>query len=147
MSANAILFFAEEITFTLRDKNKLRKWIYASIGRENRTIGSISFIFCSDAYLHDLNVRYLGHDTLTDIITFDYTDEAGVLSGDIFISIDRVRDNAKQFGSGFVKELHRVMIHGILHLAGYKDKSAGEKAAMRAKEDYYLSLQPEFFGN
>jgi rRNA maturation RNase YbeY len=146
VSADAILFFTEEITFTLRDKKKLRKWIYVSIGREKSTIGSINFIFCSDAYLHDLNVKYLKHDTLTDIITFDYTEESGPLSGDIFISIDRVRDNAKQFGTGFVKELHRVMIHGILHLAGYKDKSAGDKAAMRVKEDYYLSLQPEFFG-
>lgn len=146
MSANAILFFTEEITFTLRDKNKLREWIYASAGLEKKTIGSINFIFCNDAFLHDLNVRYLGHDTLTDIITFDYTEETNSLSGDIFISIERVRENAKHFGSTFVSELHRVMIHGILHLAGYKDKSDGEKAAMRAKEDYYLSLQPEFFG-
>lgn len=144
MTTNSILFFTEETNFRLRDRRKLRNWINASIDREQKVGGSINFIFCSDDYLHQMNIRYLRHDTLTDIITFDYG-EGETVSGDIFISVDRVRENAKHFGVHFVNELHRVMIHGVLHLAGHKDKTAGEKAAMRAREDYYLSLQPEFF--
>ena len=144
MTTNAILFFTEEISFSLRDRKKIRNWIYASIDQEKMICGSINFIFCSDNYLHQLNVEYLKHDTLTDIITFDYS-EGDTVSGDIFISIERVRENAKQFRVPFVNELHRVMIHGILHLAGHSDKTSSEKAGMRGKEDYYLSLQPEFF--
>lgn len=145
MADSTILFFSEGLHFNLRDKKKLRSWFYASIALEGKNIGSINFIFCGDSYLHAMNVQYLNHDTLTDVITFDYSETTGPLSGDIFISIERVRENAKQFGNSFVKELHRVMIHGMLHLAGYDDKSKREKAAMRDKEDYYLSLQPEFF--
>ena len=145
MTNSTILFFNEGLRYTLKDKNKLRSWINASIALENKNIGSINFIFCSDEYLHKLNIQYLNHDTLTDIITFDNSEDDARISADIFISIDRVKENAKQFGQPFVNELHRVMIHGMLHLAGYKDKSSKEKAAMRDKEDYYLSLQPEFF--
>jgi len=142
-----ILFFTEGLNYLIRDKKKLRKWLYASIVLEKRNIGSISFIICPDTYLHELNLKYLNHDTYTDIITFDYSDDTRLLSGDIFISLDRVKENAKHYHVSFVKELHRVMIHGLLHLAGYKDKTSEEKMAMRAKEDYYLSLQPEFFKN
>ena len=123
MTGNTILFFSEGLNFIIRDKKKLRNWIYASMDLEDKGIGSINFIFCADEYLHNLNVEYLKHDTLTDVITFDYTDNSPLLSGDIFISIERVRVNAKQFGSPFVNELHRVMIHGMLHLAGYSDKT------------------------
>lgn len=112
---------------------------------EKKTIGSINFIFCTDAYLHEMNVKYLNHDTYTDVITFDYTENPPEISGDIFISSERVRENAKQFGTTFVMELHRVMIHGLLHLAGFDDKTAREQQQMRSKEDYYLSLQPEIF--
>ena len=146
MTENTILFFSEGSNFIIKNKKKLRNWIYASIDLENKGIGSINFIFCSDDYLHSLNVQYLKHDTLTDVITFDYTEDSPLLSGDIFISIDRVKENAKQFGTPFVDELHRVMIHGLLHLAGYSDKTDQETALMRSKEDYYLSLQPGFFG-
>lgn len=145
MTESGLLFFSEGIAFTLRDKKKIRNWINASMDLEQKTIGSINFIFCSDSYLHGINLEYLKHDTFTDIITFDYSTPSEGLSGDIYISIDRVKENAKQFEVTFVNELHRVMIHGMLHLAGYKDKTAGEKKAMGAKEDYYLSLQPEFF--
>jgi len=140
-----ILYFTEGLQFNLKDRNKLRSWIYASMDLEKKDIGGINFIFCSDAYLHEMNLRYLDHDTYTDIITFDYTENTSIISGDIFISIERVRENSKQFGVSFVKELHRVMIHGMLHLAGYKDKTEREKTRMRSKEDYYLSLQPEIF--
>ena len=146
VSNSTILFFSEGSRFTLKNKKKVRNWINASMAQEKKRVGSISFIFTSDSHLHGMNVQYLGHDTFTDIITFDYSDPEGGLSGDLFISVERVKDNAKQFGVPFVKELHRVMIHGMLHLAGYKDKSSSDKALMRSKEDYYLSLQPDFFG-
>lgn len=145
MTKGNILFFNEGSGFTLKDKKKLRKWIYASMDLEKKTIGSINFIFCTDAYLHEMNVKYLNHDTYTDVITFDYTENPPEISGDIFISSERVRENAKQFGTTFVMELHRVMIHGLLHLAGFDDKTAREQQQMRSKEDYYLSLQPEIF--
>lgn len=111
---------------------------------EKGHIGSINFIFCSDEYLFQLNQKYLKHDTYTDIITFDSSVEETEISGDIFISLERVKENSKQFSGSFVKELHRVMIHGILHLLGYKDKSPKDKEAMSGKEDYYLSLLPDF---
>jgi rRNA maturation RNase YbeY len=144
VTARAIQFFTEDTSFVLKDRKKLRNWIYASMDREKKVCGSINFIFCSDDYLHALNVQYLRHDTYTDIITFD-SGEGNTVSGDIFISIDRVRENAKHFGVPVVNELHRVMIHGMLHLAGYGDKTGSQQASMRAKEDYYLSLQPEIF--
>jgi len=147
VTKSTILFFTEESDFIIRDKKKLRSWIYASIVQEKMNIGSINFIFCSDAYLHDLNIKYLNHDSYTDIITFDNSENPRFLSGDIFISIERVKENSKRFQVSFVNELHRVMIHGLLHLIGYKDKTRDEKMAMRAKEDYCLSLQPEFFKN
>lgn len=140
-----LLFFNEGNSFTLREKKKIRRWIYASMDLEKKVPGSINFIFCSDDYLLEINKKYLQHDTFTDIITFDYSVSDGPISGDVFISIDRVKENAKQFQTPFVNELHRVMIHGVLHLAGYKDKTSEEKKLMRSKEDYYLSLQPGFF--
>ncbi|MCB0460671.1 MAG: rRNA maturation RNase YbeY, partial [Flavobacteriaceae bacterium] len=100
----------------------------------------ISYIFCDDDYLLDINVKYLKHNTLTDIISFDYTDD-GLISGDVFVSIDRVKENAEKFNVSFQDELHRVMIHGILHFCGYKDKTKEEEQLMRSKEDYYLSLR------
>lgn len=142
---STLLFFNEGISFTLREKKKIRRWIYASMNLEKKVVGSINFIFCSDDYLLEINKKYLQHNTFTDIITFDSSEVDSHLSGDIFISIDRVKENAKHFRARFVNELHRVMIHGMLHLAGYKDKDEEQKKLMRSKEDYYLSLQPEFF--
>ncbi|MCB0804789.1 MAG: rRNA maturation RNase YbeY [Bacteroidales bacterium] len=145
MKKASIHFFEENIRFRLRHKLKIRKWIDAVFLSENTSRGEINFIFCDDSYLHDLNVKYLQHDTLTDIITFDQSENPEQMDGDIFISIERVKENAKQYGVSFVNELHRVMVHGVLHLCGYHDKAKNEIKVMREKEDYYLSLQPDFF--
>jgi len=99
----------------------------------------LNYIFCSDTYLHKINLEYLKHDTLTDIITFDYSEKKQI-SGDIFISIDRIKENAPKFNQSTDIELNRVLIHGVLHLLGYKDKTPKEKETMRAKEDFYLTL-------
>lgn len=136
-----ITFFTEEISFNLPQKIFLKNWITEVIALENKIKGDINYIFCNDTYLSKLNLQYLKHDTLTDIITFDYTkDNNGLISGDIFISIERVKENAMALKIPFPIELNRVMIHGVLHLLGYKDKTKAEKAIMRQKEDNYLSL-------
>jgi rRNA maturation RNase YbeY len=140
----AIYFFSEGVSFILRNKIKIRNWILNIILSENYIEGQINFIFCSDKYLNKANLKYLQHDTFTDIITFDTSEKQIEISGDIFISIERVRDNAKSYKVLFTNELHRVMIHGILHLIGYNDKTKEEKVIMRRKEDYYLSLLPKF---
>ena len=106
---------------------------------ENRTLGDVNYILCSDAYLLDINRQYLNHDYYTDVISFDYCED-NVISGDIFISVDTVADNAKEYGVTFEKELARVMIHGVLHFVGYNDKSDEEVPVMRAKENQYLPL-------
>jgi len=143
---SSIYFHSEDVDFHLVNEKKTIKWIKNSIKNEAKTVGEISYIFCSDEYLHKMNLEYLNHDTFTDIITFDYTEE-NIVSGDIFISIDRVKENATKFNTSinsaqaFESELSRVIIHGVLHLMGYKDKSAQEKEQMRSKEDFYLTLQ------
>ena len=131
--------FNFEVNFNLENQDKLTSWIHSVIISEDRKEGEINYIFCNDEYLHKLNVEFLDHDTLTDIISFDYT-VGKELHGDIFISIERVIDNANDLDIDFVDELHRVMIHGILHYCGYKDKSREEINIMRDKEDYYLKL-------
>jgi rRNA maturation RNase YbeY len=105
-----------------------------------KNLGSLNYIFCTDNYLLQINNDYLKHNTLTDIITFDYT-EGKMVSGEVFISVERVRENAALFSGSFKDELHRVMIHGILHLCGHKDKTPSAKKEMTAQEDYYLSLR------
>ncbi|MBO7145068.1 MAG: rRNA maturation RNase YbeY [Salinivirgaceae bacterium] len=109
------------------------------VANEDRTLGDVNYILCSDAYLLDINRQYLNHDYYTDVISFDYCED-NVISGDIFISVDTVADNAKEYGVTFEKELARVMIHGVLHFVGYNDKSDEEVPVMRAKENQYLSL-------
>jgi rRNA maturation RNase YbeY len=126
--------------FDLEDQDPLRSWISFVLDQENKELGEINYIFCDDDYLHDINVKILKHNTLTDIISFDYT-LGNVVSGDIYISYDRVMDNATSLGVSMTDELHRVMVHGVLHYCGYKDKSDEDKKAMRSKEDYYLSLR------
>lgn len=126
--------------FILKDRNKIAKWIEFSIHQEKRELGEISYVFCTDDYLLEKNVKYLKHSTLTDIISFDYS-LGDLISGDIFISIDRVIENASDLNIVFNTELQRVMIHGILHFCGYKDKDENDKSIMRSKEDYYLSLR------
>ena len=144
MEKKAIYFFTEEVSFILRDKNKIREWILYTISSEDYGKGNINFIFCSDKFLQSTNLQYLQHDTFTDIITFDTSDKAKEISGDIFISIEMVKENSQTFKVFFKTELFRVMIHGILHLLGYKDKTQKEQEMMKAKEDYYLSLLPKF---
>ena len=118
-----IHFHSEEISFELPHPILLREWLKKSIESEGKVLQELSFVFCSDDYLHQLNLEYLSHDTLTDIITFDYS-EGQSIAGDIFISVDRVKENSQELNIEFQTELDRVMIHGVLHLCGYKDKSA-----------------------
>ncbi|MEE4257063.1 MAG: rRNA maturation RNase YbeY [Bacteroidales bacterium] len=135
-----IQFFSEEVDFSLDDESLIRDWILNVLRSEALDAGVINLIFCNDVYLLDLNQRFLERDTLTDVIAFDYGEEGNEVSGDIFISIDRVRENALSYGLPTHLEVHRVIIHGILHLCGYRDSVAVEKAEMRSKEDKYLSL-------
>ncbi len=128
-----------ENDFILKDSNKIRIWIEDVIKKEKRTVGDITYIFCDDDYLLDRNKEFLDHNTLTDIITFNYCIDNNI-SSDIMISIDRVKENSTTFENSFNEELKRVMIHGILHLIGYNDKSDKEKELMREKENFYLNI-------
>ena len=121
--SSTINFFAEGISYAVRHKTAVRAWITATAGTEGVIVGDINFISCEDNYLLRLNKKYLSHNTLTDIITFPLMNEEGVIGGDIYISIDRVRENARFYGKPVFNELSRVMIHGILHLLGYNDES------------------------
>jgi len=132
--------FTSTNDFKLSNNAALKKWIEFAIHQENRELGEINYIFCDDEYLLKINIKELNHNTLTDIISFDYTVQ-NIISGDIYISSQRVDDNASIFKTNYKDELHRVMIHGVLHYCGYADKTSKEKETMRAKEDYYLSLR------
>ncbi len=134
-----ISYYFEDIDFKLKDKIRIRKWLRLVAESEIFVLGDISIIFCSDNYILDINRKYLQHDYFTDIITFDYT-EGNRISGDLFISIDSVRENSIEYGTGFIDELHRVIVHGVLHLIGYDDHTEEEIEMMRKKENYYLSL-------
>lgn len=131
--------FNYETDFTLTNSERLENWILGCIEKEGFTVGEVNYIFCDDAYLLNLNKTFLKHDTLTDIISFDNT-MGRLISGDVFISVERVRENAMIYEVSFEEELHRVMIHGILHYMGYKDKTDDEKSGMRSKENECLSL-------
>ena len=133
-----IFFHSEEIDFNLPNQPVIIDWINKTAEQEVQTIQALNFIFCSDKYLHQINMEYLNHDTYTDVITFPYMEEGKPIEGDIFISIDRIKENAANFKSTFENELHRVMIHGTLHLFGYGDKSPQEKMKMTEKENEYL---------
>lgn len=135
-----MISFNYEIDFELENSKEVKSWISKVILEENCSEGDINYIFCSDEYLHKINVEFLNHDTLTDIISFDYS-VGKELHGDIYISIDRVTENASDYGTKFNDELDRVIIHGILHYCGYKDKTKDEENLMRSKEDYYLSIR------
>ncbi len=137
----AVNFFSQKPRFRLTNPRKTSLWIQNTIKKEGASLISLNYIFCTDEYLHDINVQFLKHDTLTDIITFNYNPSEKEIEGEIYISIDRVRENAKTFGVDFQTELHRVIIHGVLHLIGYNDKNKSQKALMREKEDSYLSLR------
>lgn len=126
-----------ENNFHLDNEARLTNWVIAVIKNEGFKLEEINYIFCDDDYLHKINVEFLNHDTLTDIISFDYT-VGKILQGDIYISTERVKDNATDFNQTFLNELHRVMIHGVLHYCGYKDKTKDDATVMRSKENYYL---------
>ncbi|WP_420580470.1 rRNA maturation RNase YbeY [Reichenbachiella sp.] len=138
-----INFFYEDTAFELSHKEIISSWIAHTISSEHHELSEINYIFCSDEYLHQINVDYLQHDYYTDIITFDNSEEEGIVESDIFISIERVQDNAQDQGIPFEKELRRVIIHGVLHLVGFNDKTDAEQSLMREKENAYLSL-PQF---
>ena len=135
-----IRYFTEDIKFEFKDKLSNNRWLRLVASSEVKKLGDINIIFCSDNYILDVNMEYLQHDYFTDIITFDYC-EGNVLNGDLFISVDSVRENASYYGTEFPDELKRVMVHGILHLIGYDDHSEDDIKVMRSKEDYYLSLR------
>ena len=135
-----INFISEGIKFKPLNQNKLKSWIKNIINLEGRNLSSLVYIFCKDSYLLTINQEYLNHKTLTDIITFNYSDGLQI-EGEIYISTERVRENAVTFGKEYEEELHRVMIHGVLHLLGYNDKSPSQKTRMRKKEEACLSLR------
>jgi probable rRNA maturation factor len=134
-----MISFNYESDFSLEQEDVYSSWIETIIESENKILGEISYIFCDDEYLHTINLQYLNHDTLTDIISFDYT-EGDLISGDIFVSIERVVDNAKDFNVSFDEELKRVLAHGVLHYCGYKDKSDQDALLMRTKEEEKIKL-------
>ena len=138
MDAN--ILFHSECEFTPSKQDARSRWIINSMVNESKRVGELSFIFCTDEYLLEKNIQFLDHDAYTDIITFDYC-ELDIISGDVFVSVERVTENANAFGVDFEDELDRVLIHGVLHLAGYQDKSKEEVNTMREKEDFYLSLR------
>jgi rRNA maturation RNase YbeY len=135
-----MILFNSETSFSLNSEENVASWLSLCISKEGFKEGEINFIFCDDAYLLEKNIKYLKHNTLTDVIGFDYSKDK-LISGDIFISVERVLENSKDFKVAFIDELHRVMIHGVLHFFGYADKSSEDKLLMRSKEDYYLSLR------
>ncbi len=134
-----IRFFKEEIHFRLQTQDPLRKWISSAVRHHKFQLNEISFIFCTDQYLLQLNKKFLNHHYFTDIITFDNSVEKKIISGDIYISYPRVKENAEFFKTSLTDELHRVMIHGVLHLLGYRDKDKKEKSLMKKREDEWLS--------
>lgn len=139
MAIRDIHFFSEDVDFTLKEKQKIRQWIAFTIAREGFVrIGELNFVFCSDDYLLEINQTYLQHDTYTDIVTFDSSESKDSIAGDIFISLERTRENATQYGVSDRDELHRVIIHGVLHLCGYKDETKSQRQKMTEMEDYYL---------
>ncbi len=138
MEKGEINFFSEN-DFVLEQQDAFRRWVENVIESENKYVGDINFIFCDDDYLHDINVKYLDHDTFTDIISFD-NGIGNTLHGDIFISTDRVQENAETFNVDFKEELKRVIIHGVLHFCGYKDKDERERELMRRKEEEKIEL-------
>lgn len=136
-------FFQEDIDFKPEHPSQIIQWLNDLASKEKQTLVELNYVFCSDEYLYQMNVDYLDHDTYTDIITFDNSEKKGAIEGDIFISVDRVKENAQSMANSFEEELHRVMAHGLLHLLGYNDKTEEEKTLMRKKEEACLSLLPK----
>ncbi len=133
-----IRYFNENIAFKLAQKLEIKKWLSDVAKQEGMAVGDINYIFCDDEHLLGINKEYLAHDYYTDIITFDNSEEDTKIEGDIYVSIDRIKDNAKDLNVSFDRELKRVLAHGVLHLCGYKDKTKQDEQQMRGKEEYYL---------
>lgn len=131
----AILFFQEDIKFELTPKNKYKTWLRNIASTEGYKVKDLNYIFCSDEYLYNINLEYLDHDTYTDIITFDNSEKEFEIEGDIFVSIERIRENSKNSNTEFESELKRVLSHGLLHLMGFKDKTTEEQKVMRQMEE------------
>jgi probable rRNA maturation factor len=142
MSAQEIHFFQEGVSYPLKNREMLRQWLDRVVTSESESYHDINVILCQDEYLYQLSLTYLSQDYLTDVITFDFSESENVVSGDIYISISRVRENAGKFHVSVKDELHRVIVHGLLHLIGYNDKRARDKQRMTEKENLYLSLRP-----
>lgn len=135
-----MLYYASQNDFLLSDEEEVSLWIKNVVNEEEFELGDLSYVFCSDDFLHKMNLEYLDHDTLTDIITFDYR-QGKLINGEIYISTDRVEENATKYRVSFEDELHRVMIHGVLHICGYNDLTESEQKQMRSKENWALSLR------
>ena len=140
MSAPSIAFYKVQYQYNVAKKNKIKSWIRSVIIKENSSLKSLSIIICNDDYLLNLNKTYLKSNHFTEILTFDNSDEEDEIEGDIFISIERVKENASKFKSVVSDELNRVIVHGVLHLLGYGDKSTKDKSSMQEKENYYLNI-------
>ena len=141
-----VRYFFEDIKFEYKNKQFNNRWLKLVAESEICRLGDINIIFCSDPYILNINLQYLSHDYFTDIITFDYSQKP-VISGDLFISVDSVRENSAFYGTEFNEELHRVIVHGILHLIGYDDHTDEDTAVMRSKENYYLALREKLAGS
>lgn len=134
----AINFFVEDTNYKIKNKLPLKKWLKEAILSHHYILNELNIILCSDNYLHEMNLKYLNHDTLTDVITFDNAETPQHIEGDIFISIERIKENAQSLKLRVEDELHRVMVHGTLHLLGFKDKTTQDKENMRKMEDFWL---------
>lgn len=137
-----ISFINSQHNYVLKNKNVIKKWIIWTIEKEKKCLKSLNIVFCSEKEMHDLNLKYLNHDTRTDVITFDYTNGKEI-EGEICINVEMVKENSKKYSVDFKFEMQRVIIHGVLHLLGYKDKSKKDKGIMKSKEDFYLTQIPE----
>ena len=135
-----IIFFNEDIDFKFQGKNNFKAWLKKVADKEGFKIKDLNYIFCSDEYLHKINVDYLDHDTLTDLLTFDNSEDESTIEGDIFVSIERVKENSQTLNTVFEEEIKRVVIHGLLHLCGHDDHSIEEKVEMRRLESKYISI-------
>lgn len=135
-----INYFSEDVDFEISESEIKSSWLTKVIENEGYNLSELNYIFCSDEYLHKINLEYLEHDTYTDIITFDNSEEEGLIEGDIFISVERVKENAIAFNTSFENELKRVLVHGVLHLCGYLDKSDKDELLMRSLENKYISI-------
>jgi len=135
-----IHFHFDEVDLPLKDRNKLKNFLASLVVKEKRRLNALNYIFCNDRTLLEINRRYLNHNSYTDVITFDLSSSPKEILGDIYISAERIRENAKNLKLSTKEELHRVILHGLLHLCGYNDKTGGERKLIRSKEDYYLNL-------